>query len=357
MVSWAEGLTSGRWYQWPAFAEQVPSRTRTGRDGAKVPDAIGCTISLLLSLLTILVFAQSGQSFVVVRQSTAIHARPDVASPQAFIGTGEEMHSFLVLKQTSESDGWVGVETLSRAESSRHCASTGVSMAAINIRLRGFVQRADLVPVVGRLTEQSWPDGTSARLSTGVPLSPRVDPGTGEREVLLDGVSFPLVVPSDAVVLRYTTTGRTARVEDNLNVHSEDALALNEKELHFRPGWRFASTYEPKVPADGGIVTLGTPGCSELKVRWTQHRIASPTSSTSSTSSTGIGGGGCDVGGGPVVRMGASIFWVDGAPAGKTREPWIPGPTRQIENRLCLLSDKTPLCFDRANLTSAAPLP
>jgi hypothetical protein len=135
--------------------------------------------------------------FVLARFGLPLYSRPEASAlVQAERSDTEPVEYADPYRFVAEHGDFVELESLGDGEDA-HCTWSG---SFEGVRVRFFVRRADLVALVTRAFDASWPNGTAISLLPGVPLEAT---GGGAYSVGANGFRFPLALPGDTVGITY----------------------------------------------------------------------------------------------------------------------------------------------------------
>lgn len=220
----------------------------------------------------------SGQAVAKVGALLFSSSTGDVGFELPPMGEGSLDAPGMTVNVVGEQDGRVVVETLVAQPAEHYCAATLDNLS--DFRLRLFVERDDLVPVVTEDFEQEHEDGTKVRLSRGVAVP------KGSTELQVRGTAVRVSVPEDRIGRFYEPgaplgQGDQAGELPPLESHplTVGGNPLDESQLFHRDAAlaHFGST--PRA-AGGALVTVRNP-CLEITAIASQDRLdALPTPSS-----------------------------------------------------------------------------
>jgi hypothetical protein len=268
-----------------------------------------------------------------------------------------------VFRYRGVAGNWVEVETLVGRIADRHCASTTPGLS--NLRIRLYVKRADLAPVVKRDSFTEYDDGSAIELAAGVPVSePRKESGgRAIYTVQTDAFRLATGLSVDSVGLAYVPSPHFSMVRTG-------QMVKGDLPLTFGGGARLApltaaaaySVYDSKPAGAATLVTLHS-NCGQYVVAVTPQDVlaedAPPVSPVPPLA---------PIGQGLHARTNAIAYWPTGAAAGyaATDEPLGQevegsGPRRCF---LALLNGKPQppiettlrICFDPLDVVAPVPL-
>lgn len=280
---------------------------------------------------------------------------------------------------TGEQDGRIVIETLGSAPADHHCAA--VLPGFRGVRLRFYVARQDLLPVLTAELEHDFGDGTTVRLAPGIPVPP------GAATVLVRGIPIRVPVPDERLSRVYEPRPafpaggyegvlRPAGQGDVLRYGGEP---LAEEQL-YREGaavLRYAA-----MPRERDALVVVRSPCLEVLGAVTAERLHPPPPSPTRGAKSERG---ADVpddedawralleehrlaeqrrrSPGYTVEPGTAIQWVDGSPAGwTTGKHELMQPRHDVDERACFdvplrSTENTAvvLCFAANDVLGSAP--
>lgn len=237
-------------------------------------------------------------------------------------------------------------------------------------RLRLFVRRADIAPVLAKPFAKAFPDGTRLALQPGTPV---LAAGDGTYAVSLRGAEVGVDVPAASVAHSYTPERAKAVAvsAEEYEIDPKAAIALGGKPIALA-GWHAIA-----------VERRGEYALATLEGRCTTAQVAVPAKAvrTSDDDETGIGLGGSGGGGvlglrnehylpiatslsvgGHTVALAAKPIWLPAAPTSKTvcvdRRVWIdaeilPPQTTDLDDKLRLCAPAAKVVHDRYRRAAA----
>ncbi len=325
--------------------------------------------------------------FVLVRHGAALHPSAkatSVLAPGAACCSDAEAtaRSYWIMRFVAERGDFLELETLGYRPSSDHC-ETGfnpylgedAANSIFKYRLRVFVARGDVVPVLVTDFAQKYPDGTALKLETGS----AVEAGGPEGEfhvrhshwdVDVDRFSFEASVPASVVGFKYRLGRSRPKDEFELpmsdgydyTLKSEGPFALDGKRVvsvRARAEKKFAGRRKANR-----VLLRERTSCAEV---WFSVPLSDVVRSKPREDSEGgvVGGSLCGIlrDGAPTRALaGARLFWPDGTRAGSLlQDDTLYGPSKKTPRGLTCFDvpiDQSrsvlPLCLEPEDL---APLP
>jgi hypothetical protein len=162
----------------------------------------------------------------------------------------------IALKVIGTKGGFVEVELTGQED----CTGSRVVLPDDLARVRMFVRRADLAPVLVKAFAKTFPDGTSISLAVGTPV---VATDAGTYVVSLRGDEVEVDVPSASVGFAYSTAKmkKTIMAGDTQAIAAATAAKLGDRTVTLN-GWHGAPTDRR---GDSTLVTLDG-GCIAAKL-------------------------------------------------------------------------------------------
>lgn len=253
----------------------------------------------------------------------------------------------MTVNVVGEQDGRLVVETLVTEPAEHHCAATLDGLA--DFRLRLYLARTELLPVLTEELEHSFGDGTKLRLARGVPVP------AGSTELDVRGTKIRVPVPAERLGRYYPPGSPFSKHDDVGEVlpypgHglTYDGRTLDEASFYARGGnvLRFGVVER----ASDALVTVRNP-CLEVTALVSLERLRSitpipgtlagymdePRSSPyeDALAAATLAGPGATTKV-HAVKSGTPISWADGRPAGQvTADHAFETPPRAEGGRSC----------------------
>lgn len=216
----------------------------------------------------------------------------------------------------------VEIETISREEARRHCDG-GVRRSLDAYKLRAFVPRSELVPVVAKEIEQEYEDGSVAHAPPGVAIRPT------ENALLLRLAGGAIEVPArpdrDQIALSYDEPGfpegRLGHepMSEQLDPAAPLSLAGRPVQLRMLSGDAGRPRWVREDHGGGGSRVLMGDRCIAVVVTSEDpNPVAERVDAGFGLS--GLSGGSSSADYRYEVRGGATVMWPDGERAGVTRK-------------------------------------
>jgi len=161
--------------------------------------------------------AAHGDEYLLVAAGSSLAAHPGPNPLRGRDGRTEARErpqgAYHVFRYVAEAGPWLEVESVAPPREAGHCY-TGVP-GLEGLRLRLFVSRLDVVPVLTRALSVSYDDDTWVSFRPGVALGAALagmaDHQADRHEVAVDGLVFAVTVPGDAIGTRYLPAAAAAR--------------------------------------------------------------------------------------------------------------------------------------------------
>ncbi|MCX4244112.1 AgmX/PglI C-terminal domain-containing protein [Paraliomyxa miuraensis] len=212
----------------------------------------------------------SGHAVAKVGSLLFISSTGEVGFELPPLGEGSRAAAGMTINVVGEQDGRLAIETLAAQPAEHHCAGTLDDLG--DFRLRLFIGRDDLLPVLTESYTYEHEDGTKAQLSRGVPVP------EGGDALLVRGTPLKLSVPQDRLG-RFYEPGAALSSEGSiskLEPMEDDALTfagapLVESEL-FHQGRKLSLFGSSMREGGGALVTVRNP-CLELVAIASRERM------------------------------------------------------------------------------------
>lgn len=318
--------------------------------------------------------AEPISGFVLVPEGARLFASEDAAraaSATPFEPATEHLHLAAGALQATElfavvedRGDVIEVSTLSQQERARHCVRRATPlMRAAKVRL--FVRREALAPVLRRIYTETFEDGTAFSLAPGLPLSVytrRSDAREGRADETVvvgaaHGIARPIdVAPSDVGVaftdpspfLEAASRKETKKLPEDTVLWVDDRPLLRVGELSpslaFVRDDRNAGMNRTMVALSSTCVRIVA---RTLDLQIERSRIVTPKEDIEST--TGRAPDTRLLG----LRKGAALTWEGGAPAGEViQEIWTNVAFEERGEQYCFSLDPaldTPVCVKRSS--------
>ena len=255
------------------------------------------------------------EQFVVLRATSTLYVRSDLGSDSLDLSNSQVRQTdTLAFRLLGHRRNWLTLETLGVLNIEDHCGDDLAALRGIRIRLHAPAEAA--VPVVARPIHLAWPDGTALDLEPGVPLFPWNDPE--HFLALVDDLALPFRPPTGAVGVAYPAFAHAKPATAGLRVFSEESVrngklqygdgSIRWRTDDFRP--RILLCEERAVDFLSALATVDA-RCARVTVRVSMGDIENFPDTlvgelrNRSGAATGLS-----------PRVGARLFWRDGAEAG-----------------------------------------
>ncbi len=329
----------------------------------------------LIILTSIPTCAQAAeQRYVLVWEDAFLHAAPRADAPRARAaawpeGRAGRLGQVRVFERLAEQGDWVQVANTHDETPgvSDHCADPQWNL--YDYRLRLWVKRSDLAPVLMKTVTTEFEDGTAVSIRAGAP----VEPGEGPMlRVAADGRAVRLSLPDDMIGTAYRPARRLAADLPGGARKCPGGYLAKDAEL----------TIAGKRPVARAHIGYPRTCLAKAEKIGQRHRVSLRSACLDLTAWTtkppreeARGGGGVMgalSGTDKVlvkVRKGAQVRWPDGSPAGTTRQAvWfapeqiegdepgcaeIPLTYHKDEGMPSEAEQFLPVCFDKADTQRA----
>jgi hypothetical protein len=324
-------------------------------------------------LLTLLLLAKP--EYVLLKPGTAFYP-PDgipagIANADSCCGEAKGMVAVRLLR--TEGDR-LEVETLGEVpENQDHCGFNADDNGALNYqlasyRLKVWVKRDAVLEVIARPLKQRFEDGTVVRLGAGLPVHTEGPEPTRVRFGLLETApAFNLLLeegqlghsyqPGKPFAERARVNGKDPpcrSADADLWTLSSDTIATLGPEgrllLIAQQQWPSCAV---RFDGKGGALVPVESHCAMLTVRIPADAIErSPRAPQTLMFKRSL----CFYDGSLEARAGASVYWPNGAIAGRTSGDQLHPPFQEVLGRRCFdatlqnIGSSLPLCFDPADL-------
>jgi hypothetical protein len=283
-------------------------------------------IALLVTYMAAPAAARAEERFAVAGPATRLFAAPSQRADSfrhADLSTSQPRR--FVVRVVEDRGAWLEVQTLDGATARAHACSADAPDLFEEVELRLFVRRADLLPVVTRPVANDFPDGTSLRLSPGLPLG---SPGAGGTPVL-DVLETRVVLPPDAVGVVYSGAMRDPPPPRDWWLLSFYAIPqvrfAGGGSVELAPGTLGVAVERSGAPVDreGRIAASFASRCGTYVVRVPARLLTRPQHAGASDSSDGtaMGFGGLMPDRVWTIAAGTPLVRANGASLGRTRLP------------------------------------
>lgn len=232
--------------------------------------------------------------FVFVAGESALHVRPDEASPAVALEAGGPW----VFRRVAQRNGMTVVETVASPE--RHCASAAVPPDGM--RLRFYVTESALRPALGRTLRLQGPEG-SLVVQPGVPLNER-------GELVLGGVRIATRQPlTGATIVRMPTIDPPGDAAERLRAGTHLTLPEGATADIGEGSWMLVRT---RRALGSGVRVTASNACMRLDAEVASADLVP-------VMDMAVGEGVLDQNApATTLRAGASLLWPDGSRAGRT---------------------------------------
>lgn len=336
----------------------------TGADAPAPLDLLAHQQSLLDDSLSGYVLVPPGAT-LYTDEATARSAdprlnRPATLSPYLAPGALQAAELFAVIEDKGDV---IEVETLSKAQRRAHCVRRSSSlMGAARVRL--FVQKSSLLPVLKRVYTETFEDGSGFSFSPGLPLALE-DNGVaveGSARVIgaAHGIARSIAVEPGQVGLSYSdaspfleAANKAAykKLPPDTTLWLDDRPLLRVEELSEQLSYvrddRNAGMNRTMVALSSTCVRIVA---RTLDLQIARSRIVEPKEALAATSEEPRRSQDVRLLG---LRKGASLTWPDGKPAGEVRdEIWLNVDFEERDKRYCFALEANvdaPICVPRSS--------
>jgi hypothetical protein len=270
------------------------------------------------------------------------------AAPLLLIDTatadGDSPEAGVLLKVAADRGAVVQVTTLT--SSRNHCSHSSIPFAFHQYDLTLFVRKADLVPVVRRMLEIPFDDGTGASVAAGVTVGLPMVSWHGEPAISASQIQLEVPLRPSDIGLSY----EPARLPGSTGAGPDYRTPDEALWLRGRP-WLKRSRYgsPPTLVPSGDLVELAKP-CITLFLR-SEQPLEVDDRYGGAGMVGGLGGRGRGKKKPPkkvkvmrrYAKAGAKVRWRDGSPAGTVRTRWRMSGGEEIDGMRCYPLKRVPV--------------